>query len=85
MQTNVIPVEELNPVNQAGAEQQLMKNAIWAGVGFIGASAVAAGFLLLARGGEQLSNTALSVILVGAGSYAASFAWQAASRALSRI
>lgn len=85
MQTNVAPVMEVTSIDRTEAERSMAKNAIWAGVGFVGASAVAAGFMLLSRGGEQLSNITLSILLVGFGSYAASYAWKTASRALSNI
>lgn len=85
MHTNVAPVTEVTSVNPTEAERNMVKNAIWAGIGFVGASAVAAGFTLLSSGGEQLSNITLSILLVGFGSYAASYAWKTASQALSRI
>lgn len=85
MQSNVAPAMEIDSINRTEAERSMAKNAIWAGIGFVGASAVAAGFILLARGGEQLSNITLSILLVGFGSYAASYAWKTATRALSNI
>ena len=85
MQTNVAPVMEVTSIDRTEAERSMAKNAIWVGVGFVGASAVAAGFTLLSRGGEQLSTITLSILLVGFGSYAASYAWKTASRALSNI
>jgi hypothetical protein len=60
-------------------------SGFWSGVGFVGASALAAGVLLLGNGGLHLPTVFLALALLVAGGAVATFAWRLAWTALDRI
>jgi len=64
------------------AGRAITRSGTWSGVGFVGASTLAAGLLLLIQGGGT-AGIALSLIL--AGGAIASFGWRSAWRVLDEI
>jgi hypothetical protein len=67
------------------SERAITLSGFWSGVGFVGASVLAAGLVVLGNGGMHIQSVLLALALVVAGGTVATFAWRNAWSALDRI
>ena len=67
------------------SERAITLSGFWSGVGFVGASVLAAGLVVLGNGGMHLQSVLLALALVVTGGAVATYAWRNAWSALDRI